>query len=154
MRLIGHDDKLVGIVNREKALELARENELDLVLISPKAQPPVCKIIDYDKYRYQQIKKKQKAQKKQKKVGVKELRLRPNISPNDLQIKIKRAEEFILDHQKVRLTLQLVGRETLHANLGFQIVDKMIKALAHVAKIEQEIKKDFRNIVVILAPLK
>lgn len=93
--MIGPDGKQIGVVDREKALQLAAENDQDLILISPKAQPPVCKIIDYDKYRYQLIKKQQKAKKKQKEIEIKELRLRPNISANDLQTKIRRARSFL-----------------------------------------------------------
>ncbi|MEI6222817.1 MAG: translation initiation factor IF-3 [bacterium] len=154
MRLLGPEGDQIGIESRERALQLAVEFELDLVLISPNAEPPVCRIMDYDKFRYQQIKKIQKAQKKQKKVEIKELRMRPNISSNDLNVKIKRAKEFLEDGNKVKLNLQFVGRENLHVDIGEQIAKKFMTELAELSTVEQQAKKERRSLIMILAPLK
>lgn len=110
--------------------------------------------MDYDKYRYMLIKKEQKARKAQKEVKIKEIRLRPNISPNDLQIKVKRAREFLIEKNKVKLSLQFMGRESLHSELGMQILNSAIKQLADIGTIEQAPKREQRNIVVLLNPIK
>jgi translation initiation factor IF-3 len=154
VRVVSEEGEQLGVMTRAEAALLASERELDLVLISPKAEPPVCKLIDYDKFRYQKGKKEQKSQKRQKKVELKELRLRPNISSNDLMVKVRRAREFLLDGDKVKFNLQFVGRENLHMDLGLQILKKVVEDLLDVAVVEQETKRERRAIQVTLAPAK
>ena len=123
VRVIGADGEMIGIMSSKEAQALAREAELDLVKISPNAKPPVCKIIDYGKYRYEQARKEKEAKKKQKTIEIKEIRLSPNIEENDLNTKVANARKFISKGDRVKVTLRFRGREMAHVQSSKQILD-------------------------------
>lgn len=133
-----------------EALKLAREQNLDLVEVAPNTQPPVVRILDFKKYQFER--KQQGKKGKAKASGTKELRFGPNIGPNDLQIRIGRAREFLSDGNKVKLTVQFKGREISHPEIGFDKIGKIIKALSNVAKVSQEPKRKGRFIHAVLGP--
>ena len=138
VRLIGQDGEQLGIMSAREAQKIALEAELDLVKIAPTAKPPVCKIIDYGKYRYEQTRKEKEAKKKQKTVDVKEVRLSPNIDTNDLNTKVNNAKKFIEKGNKVKVTLRFRGREMAHvsakSNIFWMILQSMLKDIAVVEK--------------------
>ena len=123
VRLIGEDGEQIGIVSVKEAMQMAREADLDLVKISPNAKPPVCKIIDYGKFRYEQMRKDKEAKKKQKVMETKEVRLSPNIDVNDLNTKANQARKFLGKGDKVKVSLRFRGREMAHVNVGKEILD-------------------------------
>ncbi|MBO5097507.1 MAG: translation initiation factor IF-3 [Agathobacter sp.] len=151
IRLIGADGEQLGIVSAKEAQKLAEEAGLDLVKIAPTAKPPVCKIIDYGKYRYEQARKEKEAKKKQKTVELKEIRLSPNIEANDLNTKINAAKKFIAKGDKVKVTLRFRGREMAHMNQSKYILDEFAEALADVAVVEKAPKVEGRSIGMVLA---
>ena len=151
VRLIGEDGEQLGIVSAKEAQKLAEEAGLDLVKIAPTAKPPVCKIIDYGKYRYEQARKEKEAKKKQKTVELKEIRLSPNIEANDLNTKINAAKKFIVKGDKVKVTLRFRGREMAHMNQSKYILDDFAEALADVAVVEKAPKVEGRSIGMVLA---
>ena len=136
IRLIGEDGEQLGIMSAREAMKIAQEAELDLVKIAPAAKPPVCKIIDYGKYKYEQARKEKEAKKKQKTVEVKEVRLSPNIDTNDLNTKINNAKKFISKGNKVKVTLRFRGREMAHVQQSKHILDDFAETLADVAVVE------------------
>ena len=135
IRLIGENGEQLGIMSAREAMKLAQEADLDLVKIAPKAQPPVCKIIDYGKYRYELARKEKEAKKKQKTVEVKEVRLSPNIETNDLNTKVNNAKKFISKGNKVKVTLRFRGREMAHVQQSKHILDDFAQMLGHIAVI-------------------
>ena len=151
VRLIGADGEQLGIVSSKEAQRLAEEAGLDLVKIAPTAKPPVCKIIDYGKYRYEQARKEKEAKKKQKTIELKEIRLSPNIDTNDLNTKINSAKKFIEKGNKVKITLRFRGREMAHMNQSKYILDDFAEALADVAVVEKAPKVEGRSIGMVLA---
>lgn len=151
VRLIGADGEQLGIVSSKEAQRLADEAGLDLVKIAPTAKPPVCKIIDYGKYRYEQARKEKEAKKKQKTVELKEIRLSPNIDTNDLNTKINSAKKFIEKGNKVKVTLRFRGREMAHMNQSKYILDDFAESLADVAVVEKAPKVEGRSIGMVLA---
>ena len=151
IRLIGADGEQLGIVSAKEAQKLAEEAGLDLVKIAPTAKPPVCKIIDYGKYRYEQARKEKEAKKKQKTVELKEIRLSPNIEANDLNTKINAAKKFIAKGDKVKVTLRFRGREMAHMNQSKYILDDFAEALIDVAVVEKAPKVEGRSIGMVLA---
>ena len=151
VRLIGADGEQLGIVSSKEAQHLADEAGLDLVKIAPTAKPPVCKIIDYGKYRYEQARKEKEAKKKQKTVELKEIRLSPNIDTNDLNTKINSAKKFIEKGNKVKVTLRFRGREMAHMNQSKYILDDFAESLADVAVVEKAPKVEGRSIGMVLA---
>ena len=151
VRLIGADGEQLGIVSSREAQRLADEAGLDLVKIAPTAKPPVCKIIDYGKYRYEQARKEKEAKKKQKTVELKEIRLSPNIDTNDLNTKINSAKKFIEKGNKVKVTLRFRGREMAHMNQSKYILDDFAEALADVSVVEKAPKVEGRSIAMVLA---
>ena len=151
VRLIGADGEQLGIVSGKEAQRLAEEAGLDLVKIAPTAKPPVCKIIDYGKYRYEQARKEKEAKKKQKTIELKEIRLSPNIDTNDLNTKINSAKKFIEKGNKVKVTLRFRGREMAHMNQSKYILDDFAEALADVAVVEKAPKVEGRSIGKVLA---
>jgi translation initiation factor IF-3 len=153
VRLIGKDGKQIGIVSSLEALQEAEREGLDLVEISPHATPPVCKIVDYGKYRYQMTKKERESKKAQHQAKLKEIKVKPNIDDHDLLVKIKHAREFIEKGNKVRFTCMFRGREMAHPELGERITDRFIKELEDVAQIEAPVKLVGRFLSVVLAPL-
>lgn len=150
IRLIGENGEQLGIMSAREAMKRAQEAELDLVKIAPTAKPPVCKIIDYGKYRYEMARKEKEAKKKQKIIEVKELRLSPNIDSNDLSTKINAARKFIQKGNKVKITLRFRGREMAHMNASRHILDDFAKELADIAVVEKPSKVEGRSIVMFL----
>ena len=150
IRLIGENGEQLGIMSAREAMKRAQEAELDLVKIAPTAKPPVCKIIDYGKYRYEMARKEKEAKKKQKIIEVKEARLSPNIDSNDLSTKINAARKFIQKGNKVKITLRFRGREMAHMNASRHILDDFAKELADIAVVEKPSKVEGRSIVMFL----
>ena len=154
IRLIGKDGEQLGIMSAREAMKLAEEAELDLVKIAPKATPPVCKIIDYGKYRYELARKEKEAKKKQKTVEVKEIRLSPNIETNDLNTKMTAASKFLSKGNKVKVTLRFRGREMAHMQSSKHILTDIAEALEDVAVVEKAPKVEGRSISMVLAEKK
>ncbi len=154
VRLIGADGEQLGIMSAREAYKLAQEAELDLVKIAPGAKPPVCKIIDYGKYRYELARKEKEARKKQKTVELKEVRLSPNIDTNDLNTKMNAARKFISKGNKVKVTLRFRGREMAHVKASKHILDDFAEALADIAVVEKAPKVEGRSISMVLAEKK
>ena len=142
IRLIGEDGQQLGIMSSREAMKIAREAELDLVKIAPQAKPPVCKIVDYGKYRYELARKEKEAKKKQKTIEVKEVRLSPNIDSNDLNTKIASARKFIEKGNKVKVTLRFRGREMAHVQSSRHILDEFAKALEDIALVDKPAKME------------
>ena len=151
IRLIGEDGEQLGIMSAREAMKIAQEAELDLVKIAPAAKPPVCKIIDYGKYKYEQARKEKEEKKKQKTVEVKEVRLSPNIDTNDLNTKINNAKKFISKGNKVKVTLRFRGREMAHVQQSKHILDDFAETLADVAVVEKPAKMEGRAMSMVLA---
>ena len=151
VRLIGENGELIGIMSAKEAYKLAQEAELDLVKIAPTAKPPVCKIIDYGKYRYELARKEKEARKKQKTVELKEVRLSPNIDTNDLNTKMNAARKFISKGNKVKVTLRFRGREMAHVQASKHILDDFAEALADIAVVEKAPKLEGRSMGMVLA---
>ncbi len=154
VRLIGVNGEQLGIMPAREAMKLAEAAELDLVKIAPTAKPPVCKIIDYGKYRYEMARKEKEAKKKQKVVEVKEIRMSPNIESNDLQTKMNAAKKFLTKGNKVKVTLRFRGREMTHMQSSKHILDDFAKSLADVAVIEKAPKVEGRSISMVLTEKK
>ncbi|MFA9378459.1 MAG: translation initiation factor IF-3 [Lachnotalea sp.] len=150
IRLIGENGEQLGVMSAKDAMDLAREAELDLVKIAPTAKPPVCKIIDYGKYRYELARKDKEAKKKQKTVDIKEVRLSPNIEENDLNTKIGAARKFIEKGDKVKVTLRFRGREMAHMHSSRHILDEFAEKLADIAIVEKPAKLEGRSIMMFL----
>ena len=151
VRLIGADGEQLGIMSAREAYKLPQEAELDLVKIAPGAKPPVCKIIDYGKYRYELARKEKEARKKQKTVELKEVRLSPNIDTNDLNTKMNAARKFISKGNKVKVTLRFRGREMAHVQASKHILDDFAEALADIAVVEKAPKLEGRSMGMVLA---
>lgn len=151
VRLIGTEGEQLGIMSAKDAMKLAREAELDLVKIAPNAKPPVCKIIDYGKYRYELARKEKEAKKKQKTIDIKEVRLSPNIDTNDLNTKINQARKFLAKGDKVKVTLRFRGRELAHVNQSKVILDNFAQQLEDVAVIDKPAKFEGRSMIMFLS---
>jgi translation initiation factor IF-3 len=143
---------MVGIVSVREALQMAQEVGLDLVEISPNAQPPVCKILDFGKYKYEEQKRKNEARKKQKVIEVKEIKLRPNIDDHDYDVKKRSMQRFLEEGDKVKVTLRFRGREMAHQELGTALLNRVRSDFEQEAKVEQEPRPEGRQIVMVLAP--
>lgn len=154
LRVLDVEGKQVGVLSREEALRLAQEQELDLVEIAPAAKPPVAKIIDYNKFLYQQSKKKQEEKKKTKTSETKEIRLGPFMSDNDLQVMIRRGREFLEDGDKVRLVVKFRGRQITRSDFGRQVIQKVVDSLNDISKVDREPKFEGRQMVSLLSPEK
>lgn len=150
IRLIGENGEQLGIMPARDAMKMAKEAELDLVKIAPAAKPPVCKIIDYGKYRYEQARKEKEAKKKQKTIEVKEVRLSPNIDVNDLNTKVGAARKFIEKGNKVKVTLRFRGREMAHMQSSKHILDDFAEQLKDVASVDKPPKIEGRNMTMFL----
>ena len=150
VRVIAENGDQLGVMPFKEAMKLAQEAELDLVKIAPKAQPPVCKIIDYGKYRYELARKEKEAKKKQKTVEVKEVRISPNIDTNDLNTKVNNAKKFIAKGNKVKVTLRFRGREMAHMQQSKHILDDFAEMLAEVAVVEKPAKLEGRSMSMVL----
>lgn len=152
VRLIGSDGEQLGIVPVSRAQQMADEQELDLVKIAPTAQPPVCKIMDYGKHRYDQIKREKEAKKNQKVVELKEVRLSMTIEENDINIKAKNAAKFLKEGNKVKVSLKMRGRQAAFASQGVEVMNKFFDGLKEIAVMEKKPSTEGRNIIMILAP--
>jgi len=152
VRLIGADGENIGVVSTREAMNYAEEAGLDLVEISPNADPPVCKILDYGKYKYEAQKKKNEAKKKQKVIDVKEIKLRPNIDDHDYDVKMRNMRRFLSDGDKVKVTLRFRGREMAHQELGVDVLNRVKTDTDEIAKVEQEAKMEGRQMVMVVAP--
>jgi translation initiation factor IF-3 len=152
VRLIDENGEQAGIVPVREALQMAVEKGLDLVEIAPSAKPPVCRLMDYGKFRYEQSKRDKEARKKQKIITVKEVKLRTRIEDHDFLVKSKNARKFLDAGDKVKVTIMFKGREISHADLGKNLCDKLADDLKTIALVEREPKVEGRNMIMILAP--
>ena len=151
VRVIGEDGEQLGIMPTKEAMRLAEEAGVDLVKIAPTAKPPVCKIVDYGKFKYEQTRKEKEAKKKQKTVEIKEIRLSPNIDTNDLNTKINAARKFISKGDRVKITLRFRGREMAHMNNSKHILDDIAEALSDIAIVDKAPKVEGRSMTMFLA---
>ena len=152
VRVITADGEQLGIMSGRAAQQLAVERHLDLVEIAPTAKPPVCKIMDYGKFRYEQQKREKEARKKQKTFDIKEVKLRPGIEDHDFNVKYKNAVRFLEDGDKVKVTIMFRGRELSHPELGEVLLNKMAKQLKEIAVVERVPKLEGKNMIMIVAP--
>lgn len=152
IRLIGEDGTQLGIVPLEEALTRAAEEKLDLVEVAPKASPPVCKIMDYGKYKYLQAKKLQEAKKKQTTIQVKEVKIRPKTEEHDYQFKLRHIKRFLSEKNKAKVTIMFRGREIAHSELGLKVLERIIVDIEEEGIVEQAPKLEGRNMIMILAP--
>ena len=153
VQVIGSDGGNLGTLQLNKAIELAKQEGLDLIEISPNAKPPVCKIMDMGKYKYDLQKKANVAKKKQKTVALKEIKLRPGTDTHDYNFKIKNAKKFITKGDKVKFTVKFKGREMQHTELGKELMNKIIEETKDIAKVESKLKFEGRQMVMIIQPL-
>jgi translation initiation factor IF-3 len=152
VRLIDETGKQCGIVETETALEMAREKGLDLLEVAPEAHPPVCKILDFGKYKYQLSKKEHEAKKKQHKVVIKEVRVRPKIDVHDLETKMKKARGFLLEGDKLQVNMLFRGREMAFRDLGMSVMQRIREGLADISKVEREPRQEGNRMIMILQP--
>jgi len=152
IRLIDQDGNQAGVVLTKDALQMAKESELDLVKISPNAKPPVCKIINYGKFKFDQTKKDKEARKKQKTISVKEVRLSPNIEQHDIDTKMKNASKFLSKGDKVKVSVRFRGRELAHTNTGRKILIEFAKGLSEIADVDVHPKMEGRSMVMFMVP--
>jgi len=154
VRVINNEGKQIGIMSLHKALKLAREQALDLVEVSSATDFPVCKIMDYGKYRYEQKKKERKNREKQKVIQIKEIKLRPQIEEHDYQVKTRQIRKFIESGNKVKIIMTFRGREILHVEFGEKILNKLIEDLKTIAAIERPSKLEGKHLILVLTPIK
>ena len=152
VRLIDHDGAQIGIVSSKEAQKLADERKLDLVKIAPNAKPPVCRIIDYGNYRFDQAKKEKEARKKQKVIDTKELRLSPSIDTHDVQVKVKKAIEFLKNGDKVKISIRFRGREIGHSKTAVAILDDFAAQISEFGVVDKAPKMEAKSLVMFLAP--
>lgn len=152
MRLVGEDGEMIGIVSIAEALNHAKEAGLDLVEISPNAEPPVCKLLDFSRYKYDAKKRIQEAKKKQKKTVLKEMKFKVNIGQGDLDIKIRKICGFLEEGDKVKISLWFKGREVMHKEKGDELFAKIVAGISHLAKIDHEPKMEGKQIIMIVSP--
>jgi translation initiation factor IF-3 len=152
VRLVSEDGEMIGIVSLREALQKASEAALDLVEISPQAEPPVCKLMNFGKYKYEQKKKHNESKKKQHVTHLKEIKFKPNISQNDFDVKMRSIIKFLEDGDKVKISLKFKGREIVHNDLAMQIFVKVKENTKEIAKIESDAKMDGKQILMFLAP--
>ena len=153
VQVITSSGENLGIVNTNKAILMAKEEGLDLIEIAPNAKPPVCKIIDMGKYKYDAQKKANKAKKKQKKIELKEIKLRPVTEVHDYSFKIKNAQKFLSKGDKVKFTIKFKGRELQHSHLGRELMDKIIQDMQEIGRVELKPKFDGKQMIMVIQPL-
>jgi len=154
IRLIGVDGEQLGVVTLQQALALAEENEIDLVEIAPTAEPPVCRLMDYGKFKYRESKKKHEAKLKQKQIQVKEIKFRPGTDEGDYQVKLRNLIRFLQEGDKTKITLRFRGREMTHQEIGMRLLKRVEADLLEYGQVEQFPKLEGRQMVMVLAPLK
>ena len=152
IRLIAADGTMLGIVSAQEALAQAEEQELDLVKISPNAVPPVCKIMDYGKFRFDQLKKEKEARKNQRVVEIKEIRMSPGIDVGDFNTKLKNAQKFLADGNRVKISVRFRGREMAHTDIGRDLLNKFAELCTEVATLDKAAKMEGRNMSIFLSP--
>ena len=152
LRLIADDGSQLGVKSKQEALKLAEQANLDLVLVAPKAKPPVAKIMDYGKYRFELQKKQREARKKQKVINVEEVRLSPTIDTNDFNTKVKNARKFLTKGDKVKVSIRFKGRAITHKEIGREVLDRFAAETDDVATVESKAKMDGRSMFLMLAP--
>tara|TARA_R110000787_G_scaffold16622_20_gene50620 strand:- start:53384 stop:53845 length:462 start_codon:yes stop_codon:yes gene_type:complete len=152
VRLVDAEGEMLGVKSLDEALRIAEGTGLDLVEVSPNADPPVCKILDYGKFRYEEQKKKNDARKKQKTIEVKEIKLRPNIDQHDYDVKMRAVQRFLEGGDKVKVTMRFRGRELAHQDLGMQVLNRVRDQFDELIKVEQFPRMEGRQMVMVLAP--
>ncbi|MDD3296283.1 MAG: translation initiation factor IF-3 [Candidatus Omnitrophica bacterium] len=152
LRVIGPEGEQLGVFPRDIGLKKAEEQGLDLVEVAPQANPPVCRIIDFSKYKYEQEKREKEVKKHQKQLQLKELRISPRIDEHDYEVKLKHAKEFLGKHHKVRVRMFFRGREIAHKEIGRRVIDKMIKDVESVGRVDREPHMLGKTLVLILSP--
>lgn len=153
MRIIGKDGEQVGVVSKQEAMKMAEDSNLDLVLVAPNAKPPVARVMDYGKYRYEQQKKEKEARKNQKVVNVKEVRLSPVIDDHDFNTKLRNARKFIEKGDKVKASIRFKGRAITHKEIGREVLDRLIEETKDIAIVQTRAKMEGRSMFIMLAPL-
>jgi translation initiation factor IF-3 len=154
IRLLDEDGEMIGVVSVAEGIRRAQEAGLDLVEISPNAEPPVCKVLDFGKYKYTQQKKAHEARRKQKVIALKEIKLRPTIDKHDLEVKMRNIVKFLEEGDKVKLTLRFRGREMSHQELGKKLLDRVREELGELIKVEHHPTLEGRQMIMIVAPAK
>jgi len=152
VRVIDVNGEQLGIMSPKKALEIAQQRDLDLVMVAPKANPPVCRIMDYGKYRFDMAKKEKEARKHQRTINVKEVRLSANIEEHDMGVKAKHADKFLKAGDKVKVTIRFRGREMAHTSIGYDVMNRFVEMVTQEHIIERKPKLEGRNMIMILAP--
>ena len=152
LRIIGSDGQQLGIMSAKEALDLAEQKNLDLVKIAPQSNPPVCKIMDYGKYKFELAKRDRETKKNQKVVNIKEIRLSPSIDTNDFNTKVNHTLKFLKSGDKVKITVRFRGREVNHSSLGKVLLDKFAEAIEDVAVVEKNAKLEGKNMFMVIAP--
>jgi len=152
VRLIDADGEMIGVLSVKEAIQMAAEVGLDLVEVSPNAEPPVCKILDYGKFKYEAQKKANEARKKQKVIEVKEIKMRPGIDDHDYEVKMKAVRKFLEHGDKVKMTIRFRGREMAHQDLGMKVLDRVREDVDEIAKVEQFPKTEGRMMTMVIAP--
>ena len=152
VRVVNADGEMVGVISKEEGLKIAFEAGLDLVEVSPNADPPVCKVLDYGKYKYEAQKKANEARKKQKIIEIKEIKMRPGIDEHDYQVKMRSVRRFLDEGDKVKMTIRFRGREMAHQELGMKVLDRVREDVDELAKVEQFPKSEGRLMTMVIAP--
>ena len=152
VRVVNADGDMVGVISVEEGVELADDVGLDLVEVSPNADPPVCKILDYGKYKYAEQKKANEARKKQKTIDIKEIKMRPGIDEHDYQVKMRSVRRFLDGGDKVKMTIRFRGREMAHLDLGMKVLDRVREEIDELAKVEQFPKTEGRLMTMVISP--
>ncbi len=154
VRLVGEDGKQIGVVKTAEALAYAQERDLDLVEVAPEARPPVCRVLDYSKYKYEQAQKQKAARKHQQQITIREMKFRPKIAQNDYDTKKAHVQKFLLGKDKVKVTIMFRGREVTHPERGAALLERLAGELSEIAVVEQSPLQDGRNMTMLLAPSK
>jgi translation initiation factor IF-3 len=154
VRLVGEDGKQIGVVKTPEALAYAQQRDLDLVEVAPEARPPVCRVLDYSKYKYEQAQKQKAARRHQQQITIREIKFRPKIAQNDYDTKKGHITRFLLGRDKVKITIMFRGREVTHPERGTALLDRLAGELSEIAVIEQSPIQDGRNMTMLLAPSK
>ncbi len=152
VRLVGADGEQIGIILTQKALDMARDKRLDLVNVAPNAKPPVCKIMDYGKYKYEAVKREKEARKKQSVITVKEIRMSPNIDTHDLEVKARQAKDFFSSGDRVKVSVRFRGREMHHTEIGKQVLEKFVELTGDAGIVDKKPNMEGRNMVMFMSP--
>ena len=152
VRLVDETGEQLGVFSAREAFRIAQERGLDLVEVAPNAKPPVCKLMDYGRYKYEQAKREREARKKQKVITIKEVKMRPNIDDHDFAVRQRQTESFLRGGDKVKATIMFRGREVVHAQLGKEVLDRLLETVKDICVVERPPRLEGRNMIMILAP--